>query len=95
MATTQKEIEMHKAEVMSAVLNYVWGCCVLWNQWAKQFNDVNSMEFQDFVHRTNETAWRYLVGRKTLDGSCSDHECEVAMKAYRLFSCHLEKETTE
>ena len=76
-------------------LRWTWGACVLWNQLANQFardsNElvqfarIDSSEFQDFVHRTHSVIYRYLQGQQTLNGSCSDLECTLALEAKELF----------
>lgn len=65
-------------------LEWVWGVCILWNQQAKQF-DAGGSEMIDFVHRTHHIVWKYLNNRQTLDGTCSDLECDTALRAKRLF----------
>jgi hypothetical protein len=39
----------------------------------------------DYVERTLEVVWGYLRGTKTLDGSCSDLQCNVALEAFKVF----------
>lgn len=83
---------LHRDDLITNLLAWTWGQCVLWNQQMNQFSDVNGREFQDFVHRTNHTVWLYINNRKTLDGSCSDHECGLALMAHRVFGHHVQKE---
>lgn len=39
----------------------------------------------DFTRRTFAVVWRYLQGRQTLDGSCSDYDCWLAHEAAKVF----------
>lgn len=76
---------MNPTDLMTHVLAWTWGQCIMWNQHMNAFADINHQEFQSFVHRTNNVCWRYIHGRQTLDGSCSDLECDLAMKARTVF----------
>jgi hypothetical protein len=76
---------MNRHDAIEFTLQWVWGVCILWNQHMNAFSDLNHQEFQSFVHRTHNVVWRYLNGRQALDGSCSDFECDTALKARRLF----------
>ena len=75
---------MNRFDLIKHTLQWVWGACILWNQYAKQF-DTNSREFQDFVHRTHGVVIDYLRGRIRLDGACSDFECCTALDAKAVF----------
>lgn len=79
------------SDLIGHMLAWTWGQCILWNQHTNQFSDVNGREFQQFVHRTNNICWRYTNGMQTLDGSCSDLECDLAMKARSVFGVHIPK----
>jgi hypothetical protein len=81
---------MHTSDLMTHTMAYVFGQCMLWNQHAKQFNgDWNDQAFLSFAHRTHNVCWRYLNGQQTLDGTCSDFECDVAIKCRAVFKSHI------
>ena len=82
-----KEHQMDRMDLMEHTLKWVWGACVLWNQHAKLF-DMNSVKFQEFVHRTHDVAWKHLTQGKILDSSCSDFECCISLDAKRLFGVY-------
>lgn len=67
---------------------WVLGQCVTWNLHAKQFADMAGREFHDFVNRTHTVVFRYLRGTQTLDGTCSDFECTIAIEARRVFGLY-------
>ena len=75
---------MGRTELVNHTLQWTWGACIMWNQWAKQFN-IGDPAFQDFVHRTHTVVWKYLTGQHGLTGSCSDFECNTAMQARAVF----------
>ena len=82
---------MDISDQVKHTLRWTLGACVEWNQWAKQF-DMNSREFHDFALRTHTVVWRYLRGIQTLDGSCSDFECTLAIEAKHVFGHMFQKE---
>lgn len=85
--------KLHRDDLLSATLAWVMGKCFEWNLHAQQFVltfDDQDHRFQDFVHRTHTVVWRYLQGHITLDGTCSDLECTMALEAKRIFGYHLE-----
>lgn len=67
------------------ILRWTTGYCVMWNQMTKQFSDTDTQNFQDFIYRTNTVVYRFLQGQQTLDGSCSDMECDAALQAQHIF----------
>ena len=79
---------MHRDDLVNITLQWVWGACIMWNMDAKQF-DSNSTQMQEFIHRTHSVVWRYLTRRENLDGSCSDLECDLALKAAQAFGQHF------
>lgn len=82
---------MHRDDLLTNTLRWVFGYCLLWNQQVKQF-DANSQEFTDFVHHTHHKVWRYLNGQQSLDASCSDLVCTAALEAQALFKPFINKE---
>ena len=79
---------MSNFDLIKHTLMWTYGQCFLWNQHAKQF-DMNSQQFQDFVHRTHNIVYRYISGKQTLDGSCSDFECTISIEAKHVFRVHM------
>jgi hypothetical protein len=63
--------------------------CVEWNLWARQFSDMTGKNFLDFVKRTHDVVYGYLQGEKSLDGTCSDLECNLALEAKKVFEAYL------
>ena len=86
-------MNMHRFDLIKHTLYWVWGACILWNQTAKQFNNTDSQEFQEFVHRCHNVVWGYLRERQVLDSTCSDFECHLALDAKTLFGNSVSKET--
>lgn len=76
---------LHRDDLLDATLAYIIGACFQWEQHAQQFNGCDIDDFVQFYLRVHNTCWRYCMGQKTLDGSCSDFECTTAMKMYRAF----------
>ena len=84
---------MDKQEFMAMVQAWVVGklyeICMPGGHYFSQMTDGNNTfdhrKFHDFALRTHGTVHAYLMNRKTLDGSCSDMECSLAMEAHRLF----------
>ena len=83
--------KLHRDDLFNATLQWVVGNCFEWNQHAKQFNPTEGHDFQDFCHRTHGVVWRYLNRQITLDGACSDFECNLGLAAHRTFGYHLEE----
>ncbi len=81
---------MQTDDLIKHTHRWVLGYCVEWNYHAKQFSDINAVAFLDFVARTHSVVYRYLRGRLTLDGSCSDLECTLAVEAKHVFGLHLD-----
>lgn len=75
---------LNRDDLLKQTHRWVWGACVEWNDHAKQF-DVTSTAFTDFVSRTHWVVFRFLRGQQTLDGSCSDFECTLALEAKYTF----------
>ena len=75
---------MNHFELLDATLRYVIGACYKWENDAKQFVG-RPNDFRSFYLRTHDVCWKYLNGQKTLDGSCSDFECDTAIKMRRVF----------
>ena len=48
-------------------------------------NQFSPLKFTEFATRVTNTVYMYLIGNKTLDGSCSDMECSLALKAKGIF----------
>jgi len=48
-------------------------------------NQFNPQKFTEFATRVTNTVYMHLIGNKTLDGSCSDMECSLALKAKGIF----------
>jgi hypothetical protein len=65
-------------DLLNATLLYIIGACYEWEQHAQQFNG-RPNDFVQFYLRTHNTCWRYCMGQKKLDGSCSDFECTTAL----------------
>jgi len=76
---------MDRSELITHTLNWTWGACVLWNQQAKAFPDLNTEAFLDFVHRTHNCVYKYVSGKITLNGSYSDFEVNSALAARIIF----------
>lgn len=75
---------MNDFDLIEATLRYVIGACFQWEQHAQQFNG-RPDDFYRFCLRTHDVAYKYLKGRKTLDGTCSDFECTVALNVHTTF----------
>ena len=82
---------MTHGDLLNHTLRWVYGYCLLWNQQANQFAP-GSREFDEFVHRVHTKVWNYLHGKQTLDASCSDLECTMALEARALFRDFVKKE---
>jgi hypothetical protein len=79
---------MDISELIKQVRRWVLGACTEWNEQVKQFADLNGVEFRAFVERTANVVIRYIRGQQTLDGSCSDLECTLAIEARHVFGWH-------
>lgn len=77
---------MHRDDLLQATLTYVWGACVQYNR--QMSNHVSEDQLDQWVTRVHGIVWKYLHGKQTLDGSCSDFECGLALKANSVFA-HL------
>lgn len=60
---------------------FVLGACMEWNLQVQLFKDMTSREFLDFVARTHTVVYRCLKGQQYLDGTCSDLECTLTLRA--------------
>jgi len=75
----------HRDDVRDAVNLWVLGALIRWNQSTETFNVVGSTEWEHFVSRTTYTVWMYLRDGVKLDGRCSDLECDLALRASKVF----------
>jgi len=41
--------------------------------------------YEGYINETLDVVWGYLRGSRTLDGRCSDMQCDLAMEARKLF----------
>lgn len=55
---------------------------------------LDERKVQDFIHRTHTVVWRYLNRQQTLDGRCSDFECNLGLEADRIFAHHFQEQQT-
>ena len=82
---------MRRDDLLNHTLRWVFGYCWCYNMAHQQF-DANSHQFHDWMHRVHNTIWRYLHGKQTLDASCSDLECTMALEARALFGSFINKD---
>lgn len=75
---------MQRDDLLNHTLRWVFGYCYMWNRQAQQFAP-GSREFDEYVYRVHTKVWRYLNGQQTLDASCSDLVCTMALEARALF----------
>lgn len=76
---------LNRDDLIKQTHRWVLGACIEWNDHFQQFADTSSREFRDFVNRTHHIVFRFLRGQQTLDGSCSDFECTLALEAKYTF----------
>ena len=72
-------------DVDKEVSIWVFGACVSWNCETRQFKAPEDMSFMLFMGRTYSVVLKYLKGQQTLDGTCSDLECDLALRAEKIF----------
>lgn len=89
-------MKMNRDDLMSATLAWIFGelyqICAPGGPYFSQLSTDNRFDpekFHDFCLRTHNVVWRYLQGSKELDGTCSDMECTMALKAKRVFHEHI------
>jgi hypothetical protein len=81
------------AMVQAWVLGKLYEICMPGGHYYSQMTDGNNSfdhrKFHEFALRTHSTVHAYMMRRKTLDGTCSDMECTMAMEAHRFFRPQL------
>ena len=83
---------LHRDDLIKHTWRWVTGACIEWNNQVQQFADISSAAFLDFRHRVHHVVYRYLRGQQTLDGTCSDLECTLALEAAQVFGLYGESD---
>lgn len=78
---------MHKDDLYKEIAVWVLGACTNWNLTTNAFS-LADFQFVLFMGRTNSVVLKYLEGKQKLDGTLSDLECDICMRAERIFG-HL------
>lgn len=79
---------LQRDDLIKQTHRWVLGACIEWNETAKQFAPRDVHEFRRFVERVHTIVVRFLRGQQTLDGTCSDLECTLALEAKQVFGLH-------
>lgn len=88
---------LHRDDLLDATLAWVIGEIVQVTirpngVYYSQFNTDGRLDvdkFHEFCLNVHNIVWRHLHGRQTLDTTCSDMCCSLAIRAKHVFGPHL------
>lgn len=80
---------MDQTTIKQIITNFVTGHLVTYFKTIGQ--KIDDDNFNNYQIRCVETAFSHIFQRKVLDASCSDFECEVSLKAKKLYEQLSEK----